>query len=344
MNIITTAADTDVAAARRPRRRLLRTILAGLAVATIGSSLAATEASAATGDLTINTSSFIQTPGTKKALVVLLENGGFSFGLPENFTVGVPSCSTFRLPVGSNDLVAYIGSIWNSLLSAPTCLDPGNWRTVQVPVAQYVTGASEPVIEGATAASVSAAASTKYDKVVILQNTDFNATKVRQTLSDLAFGYVIDVHVLSHGNRGVITGGGGDLRPADVAGFATIPWLRIRSVYQQNCFGSSMNSAWVSAGARVVTGANLINNMPLAYGSFLNRWLSGQSFATAVNGSTSDWRPFFSTVYRHVDMYDGNQVKRNPMVFDTFGNLSSTDEMAESVQVMAGNTALTIAG
>jgi hypothetical protein len=214
---------------------------------------------------------------------------------------------------------------------------------VQVPITQYVTGASEPVIEGATAASVTAAASVKYDKVVVLQNTNFNATRVRTELTNLAPNYVVDIHVLSHGSPNVISGGGGVITDDDVRDFATIPNLNLRAVYQQNCFGSSLNAAWTAAGARVVTGANLINSMPLSYSAFLSRWLSGQSFATAVNGATTDWTAFFTTVYHHVDMYTSAQVKRNPFIYDIVGGgLSASDELAESAQVLQGSTAITI--
>jgi hypothetical protein len=326
------------------RSRLARKVITGVALVAAVAPLAAQSASAFTPP-PINPNIRIILPRpvpTQKALLVLLENGGYQFGLPDKATIGVPACGTFRAPYGA-DVLAFISSMWDSLASLPSCLDPANWTTVQVPITRYVTGASEPVIEGATAASVTAAASPKYDTVVVLQNSNFNAARVRTELTNLAPNYVVDVHVLSHGGNLTISGGGGSITETDIRDFATIPNLNLRAVYQQNCFGSTLNDAWVAAGARVVTGSNLINSMPLSYSSFLSRWLSGQSFANAVNGATTDWAPFFTTVYHHVDMYTSGQVKRNPFIYDILGgSLSASDELSESAQVVQGATAITI--
>jgi hypothetical protein len=326
------------------RSRFARKVIAGVAVFAAIAPLAAQSASAlAPPPVNPNLKIIFPKPvPTQKALLVLLENGGYQFGLPDNATIGVPACGTFRAPYGA-DVWTFIVSMWDTIASLPSCLNPANWTTVQVPITQYVTGASEPVIEGATAASVTAAASPKYDKVVVLQNTNFNATRVRTELTNLAPDYVVDVHVLSHGGNLHITGGGGRIEEEDIRDFATIPNLNLRAVYQQNCFGSTLNDAWRAAGAKVVTGSNLINSMPLSYSSFLSRWLSGQTFASAVNGATADWTPFFTTVYHHVDMYTSAQVKRNPFIYDILGGgLSASDELAESAQVLQGTTSITI--
>jgi hypothetical protein len=335
---------SDAPISRSISSRIARKVMASIAVFAVVAPLAAQSASALTPP-PINPNLKIIFPKpvpTEKALLVLLENGGYQFGLPDNATIGVPACGTFRAPYGA-DVWNFILSAWDSLASLPSCLNPANWTTVQVPITQYVTGASEPVIEGATAASVTAAASGKYDKVVVLQNTNFNAARVRTELTNLAPDYVVDVHVLSHGGNLVISGGGGQITEANIRDFATISNLNLRAVYQQNCFGSTLDDAWIAAGAKVVTGSNLINSMPLSYSSFLSRWLSGQSFATAVNGATADWTSFFTTVYHHVDMYTSAEVKRNPFIYDILGGgLSASDELAESAQVLQGSTTITI--
>ena len=280
-------------------------------------------------------------PG-KRALLVLIENGGFPGGLPADFTVGVPTCASFKAPVGAN-IVEFITSLGNTIFSAAECLNPAAWSTVQVPVAQYVTGATNAVINGSTAASITAAASPKYDKVVVLQGTDFGNNRIRTELTALAPTYVVDIHMLAHGSNGSVSGGGGTVTDQNIRDYANIGGLNLRSVYQQNCFASSLNAAWLAAGAKAVNGSALINSMPLSYSSFLTRWLSGQSFNTAVQGSTADWTPFFTNVYHFVDLFTANQQRRDPAQFDLFGGLSAADELAESAMIVAGsNTSVSL--
>jgi hypothetical protein len=278
----------------------------------------------------------------KKGLLVLLENGGFSTGLPAKATVQVWRCSTFKVP-STDDVWAFIQSAWDTVSSVPSCLDPRNWTLATVNVRDFVKGVSEPVIERTTATAIlNSGVQQKYDKVVLLQNGDFNATRVRTELTSFASGgYTVDVHVLSHGATGVITGGGGNISPSQVEGYRTIPGLKLRAVYQMNCFGSSMNTAWRNAGASVVTGATRINYLGLDYASFLVRWLAGQSFSQSVSGSTADWTPFFTTLYHFVDFFAGNEV-RSPALIDVWGNLSANDEFSDSAMVIAGSGGVTI--
>src|SRR4051812_8043669 len=104
--------------------RLARKVLAGIALAAAVAPPAAESASALTPPLPITPHITVPTPvPTKKALLVLLENGGYQFGLPANATIGVPACGTFRAPYGA-DVWTYILSMWNTLASLPSCLNP----------------------------------------------------------------------------------------------------------------------------------------------------------------------------------------------------------------------------
>ena len=153
--------------------------------------------------------------------------------------------------------------------------------------------------------------------------------------------YSVDVLVLAHGSPGFVSGGLGCVADQDIRDFSTVPGLHLRAVYQQNCFGSSLNDAWLAAGAKAVNGSNLLNHMPLAYSSFLARWISGQSFNQAVQGSTNDWTPFFSTVYHFADLFVENgdtRTARVPTQFDLFGGLSSAEEMSDSAMIVQGTS------
>jgi len=75
------------------------------------------------------------------------------------------------------------------------------------------------------------------------------------------------------------------------------PILKIRAVYQQNCFASHLNDAWLSLGADVVSGAQELNSMPMGYATFLNRWLTGQTFESAVIGGYEDNIPAYSLAF-----------------------------------------------
>jgi hypothetical protein len=273
---------------------------------------------------------------TKKALLVLLENGGFTNGLPKNATIGVPACSTFRLPAGQ-DLAAYIGSIAGSLGSALQCLNPANWTTVQIPVTKWVAAVTDRVIEDVTTTAImNSGVNNKYDKVVILQDGNFNTTRIRQELTAMAPTYKVDVHVLAHGATDAING---SVTADDIRNFGNIPGLNLRTVYQMNCFGSFLNSAWLDAGARAVNGSSMLNYMSLDYSSFLARWLNGHSFSQAVNGSTAEWTPFYTSVFHFADLFienGGQRTSRVPTQFDLFGGLSSADEMSDSAMVIQG--------
>ena len=268
------------------------------------------------------------------ALLVLMENGGFTNGMPADAAIGVRLCGRFQIPSGT-DLGALLASAAAGLETSASCLKRANWKPVTMPVTRYVAAITNQIIEDVGVGAIRARTATTYDRVVILQDGEVTIDRIRSTLTSLASRYTLDIHVLAHGSSRSVSFRNRPLTPLDIRSLSAIPNLRLRSVYQQNCYGSSLVDDWLAAGARAVNGSDRINYMPLSYLSFLKRWAGGQTFRGAVEGSTTDWVPYFRTVYRHVDLYDGRKVRLPPDV-DLFGRLDPSEELTESRMAVSG--------
>jgi hypothetical protein len=282
---------------------------------------------------------------TQKALVVLLENGGYRDGLPFNpgFDVAIGlrfQCGGWTVDLGLDaDIWDAIGQVGIPPFNA--CLNPGSWsvstRTRHYTAAELVRDATNFAAESIGIATIyGSGAGSRYTTIRILQDGDLNAPRIRQELQSLASSYLVDIHVLAHGDA---SGFGLDntVSASDLRALRTIAGLTIRSVFQQNCNGSGLNSAWRYAGAQVVTGTAGINSMPVAYGPFIRRWVNGEKFADAVKRSYDDVKPMYDAAYRFVDTYDEAASRsRNPAEYSLTGGLSSSDELAGSTQVIEG--------
>lgn len=333
-------------AAKRIRRSLAITTLAVAAAVPAGLPQHA-------GATTVTRPAVLRTPvrsGTpvtvptaiRRALVVLLENRGTTFGLPDDVTVPVATCASFRSPAGA-DPVTFIASIAGSIGSAVQCLDPRNWSIVQVPIAEYVRQQTDFNAQqiGTTLINTSGA-SNKYERVVILQDAAVSASRLRQELTALTPAFEIDIHVLAHGDRTSIAGSGNTfILDTDIRNLSTIAGLKLRAVYQQNCNGSGLNDDWRGAGAKVVTGSAGLNMTPLTYASFLRRWVAGETFSSAVTGSSAEWNPYFSTMYKMVDEFNGETRRNTPIVSYSFA-LSPDDELTSSRMIVDGDGAIRV--
>ncbi|HSS01356.1 MAG TPA: RICIN domain-containing protein [Kofleriaceae bacterium] len=287
----------------------------------------------------------------QKALVVLLQNGGYTGGLP--FNPGFDIATGLRFQCDSHVVDLGLGASIGDAIRAiglPTfdrCLSPANWSvttlTRHYTAAELVRDMTNFVAESIGIATVyGSGAADRYSKIVILQDNDLRASKVRAQLQALASSYLIDVHVLAHGNS-TSFGLNGEMNDADLRGLRTIAGLSLRSVFQQNCNGSGLNSAWLYAGAQVVTGTAGINSMPVAYGPFIRRWVAGETFFDAVQQSYNDVAPMHQAAYRFIDIYDeGASQPRNPAEYSLTGGLSPDDELNGSIQIVQGNGALVL--
>lgn len=127
-----------------------------------------------------------------------------------------------------------------------------------------------------------------YDRIVVLEDAQATAASLWQAL--LAAGdAVVDVLMLVHGQEGYACGCGehrvgpdffDGLRRLRAAGVAR---LRLRAVYQMNCYGESLAAQWLSLGAQAVNGSVGVNWLPEpSLSLFLQAWLGGRPFGEAV--------------------------------------------------------------
>lgn len=105
-------------------------------------------------------------------------------------------------------------------------------------------------------------------------------------------GYTVDLYVFSHGyRRGAFRMSTGSHGTVDLFDTSDVRDLQssiadeipLRMVYQVNCWGSNMNSAWRDVGAKAVAGSRYVNFFPTQFGKFARRWRSGDDFQQALN-------------------------------------------------------------
>jgi len=107
-------------------------------------------------------------------------------------------------------------------------------------------------------------------------------------------GYVIDIYIFSHGYQYYSKSGkdiayfvsqDGKIKNTDIAalkpeGCGQFP---IRMVHSIACYISHMNEAWVTLGAKAVSGAQYINFYPTQYGRFARQWNKGKTFEKSLD-------------------------------------------------------------
>jgi hypothetical protein len=288
---------------------------------------------------------------TQKALVVLLQNGGYRDGLP--FDPGFDIATGLRFQCGGWSVeLGLDADVWDAITQAGIppfngCLNPGNWsistRTRHYTAGEFVREMTNFAAESIGIATIyGSGAASRYSTIRILQDGDIRLSRVRQELQALASSYLVDIHVLAHGDANGF-GLNGEVTAAGLRGLRTIAGLNLRSVFQQNCNGKGLNSAWLYGGAQVVTGTAGINSMPVAYGPFIRRWVAGETFANAAQHSYDDVKPMYQTAYRFVDTYDeGAGQSRGTAEYSLTGSLDPSDELAGSVQVVEGNGSIVL--
>ena len=111
-------------------------------------------------------------------------------------------------------------------------------------------------------------------------------------------GYMIDIFVFSHGWNETFLASTGTFTSNDhirastiralpaAAGLACLP---IRMVYQTQCHASTLNPAWMDAGAKISVGARYIQFYPNQFGNFIGKWNNGSTVSQANAGADGDW-------------------------------------------------------
>src|SRR5262249_1200544 len=130
-----------------------------------------------------------------------------------------------------------------------------------------------------------AAKGSSYGDVVVLRDGTASYDDLKKTLIDQTrAGKLIDVLILTHGSNDFISvrGGINGQKIRDIKAANGGP-LSIRMVYMMNCVGSSLNQAWIDAGARASAGARKNNYLPEPTTFFFwSAWKGGTGFETAV--------------------------------------------------------------
>lgn len=202
-----------------------------------------------------------------RALVVLIENGGVDLRLPDlvdRILSGIPGASTLFSDATRAKLVEKL----RDLIKTTT----DRWiETAELSVNRY-----------------SAAVPSQFSEVAILRDSSSSYEDLKGKLITLSkAGKIIDLVILTHGSGDFISVPGG----VDSAKIRKIKEengkpLSIRSVYMMNCVGSSLNQAWLDAGAKVSSGAIRNNYLPEPSMFFYwQAWKAGQTFENAVTSA-----------------------------------------------------------
>lgn len=105
-------------------------------------------------------------------------------------------------------------------------------------------------------------------------------------------GYVIDLYIVGHGTSGrfyLSKGTYGSTNAVTKAEIEALPaqtgyrQLPIRMVWSSLCYGQTLNSAWIAAGAKVVAGSRYVNFYPNRFVKFAEAWTDGASYGDAID-------------------------------------------------------------
>ena len=201
-----------------------------------------------------------------RTLVILIENGGVDLGIPElaeKLIDAIPGSS------------AIPGSVKRRLIDF---------------LRKKITDSTDALIEGfeLTLNRYNAAKGSLFGDVVVLRDGTASYNDLRTTLINLTrAGKLIDLFILTHGSNDFISVPGG-IDSAKIRELKTANGgpLSIRSVYMMNCVGSSLNQAWLDAGARASCGSIRNNYLPEPTMYFFwQAWKDGKSFEAAATGA-----------------------------------------------------------
>lgn len=202
-----------------------------------------------------------------RLLVVLIENGGVDLALPDlvdRLVDEVPGASSL---IGA-DLKAQIASSLHEWLVSTT---------------DHLIESAELTLNRYTGAKPDS-----YGQVVVLRDSTATYAELKNTLLTASqAGKLIDLVILTHGSQDFISVAD-SINGAKIRAMATANGgpLSLRSVYMMNCVGSSLNQAWIDAGARTSAGSHDNNYLPepTTY-FFFSAWKGGTTFEAAVTGA-----------------------------------------------------------
>lgn len=203
---------------------------------------------------------------TNRALIVLIDNGGIDLQLgdvADGLLALVPGAIMLPDKVRQGIVDALhdkIKSVTKNLL-----------ETAELTLNRYT--AAKPGLYG--------------DVLVLRDGAATYADLKRALIAQTNAGKIIDVIILTHGANDNISAID-DINGAKIKAVRTEAGkpISIRSVYMMNCVGSSLNQAWIDAGAKTSCGTAKNNYLPEPTCHFFwEKWEAGQPFDSAATSA-----------------------------------------------------------
>lgn len=254
---------------------------------------------------------------TDRVLVILIENGGVDLGIP-----------------------TLVEKVWSSI---PTSLMPDEFgdaarKSLVALLRKKIKDVTDNLLETAELSinRYSASKPDPYGDVVVLRDSTATYQDLKGKLIALSQqSKIIDLIILTHGGKDYISiTGGVDGEKIRAMKTEYGKPLSIRSVYMMNCMGSTLNSAWTDAGAKVSAGTTKNNYLPeptTFY--FWQSWKAGQSFQNAVT----------SAYQKTIDLMNETvQALLNKLLIDLKVDFANFDFVKDSAPQIQGNGAVTI--
>ncbi|HEY2974825.1 MAG TPA: papain-like cysteine protease family protein [Pyrinomonadaceae bacterium] len=255
---------------------------------------------------------------TDRTLVILIENGGVDLGIPE---------------------------LANKLLERlPDVIPDGVKDKLVARIRERLTNFTDNLIETLelTINRYNAAKPDFYGDVVTLRDSTSSYNDLKNKLLDLSrSGRIIDLFVLTHGRGDYISvpGGVNSDKIRAMKSELGSP-LTIRSVYMMNCVGSSLNQAWIDAGAKVSSGAKRNNYLPEPTMFFFwKNWKAGQTFESAV---TSAYRQTINVMNEAVRNFISSLPIPGAGLLASRFNIEDFDLVEASAPVIQGQRSVTV--
>jgi GH24 family phage-related lysozyme (muramidase) len=253
-----------------------------------------------------------------RRLVILIENGGVDLGIPRLVDEVLS-----RLPGASVIPASYRERLVEHIRQSLRRWTDQLLETAELTLNRY-TGARPEF----------------FGDVIVLRDGTASYDDLKTTLHRLTReGKIIDLLILTHGTtdyisvRGMVDGA----RIRQMRTELGRP-LALRSVYMMNCIGSSLNAAWLDAGAKVSAGSRGNNYLPEPTTYFFWRnWKAGQPFETAVTAAYRRTVELMNEALRGF-------VSTIPVAAGLASriNVSSLDFVAQSAPLVAGQGTVTI--
>ena len=256
---------------------------------------------------------------SNRTLVILIENGGVDLGIP-----------------------ALVDRLLAQIPGADAVPD-GLRRKLVDYLRQKIIGFTDNLLETAELSLNRYAASKPefFGDVVVLRDGTASYQDLKGQLFALSrAGKIIDLLILTHGGEDFIsvTGGISSRRIRDLRAEFGKP-LSLRSVYMMNCVGSSLNQAWLDAGAKVSSGAVRNNYLPEPTTYFFwKAWKAGQGFEGAAS----------SAYQKTIDLMDEtvrgflSELPAPLNMLANFVNFAGMDFVKDSAPVIQGQGSVSI--